>query len=128
MATKADYGKVASQIAQHLNAFRLAFKTYNVSEFDEMVKAVAGTGARVSSDETAKEFQMALLERGFVVFPEILDSEDRYVRVIRANSIVGNLLNAFKYVGASGDEDLAKLLTQLKSRRRSDDLLGALEE
>lgn len=128
MATRADYGKVASQIAQHLNAFRLAFKTYNVSEFDEMIKTVAGTGARVGSVETAIEFQTALLERGFVVFPQIQDSEDRYVRVIRANSIVGNLLNAFKYVGASGDEDLARLLTQLKSRRRTDDLLGVLEE
>lgn len=128
MATKSDYGKVASQIAQHLNAFRLAFKAYNVSEFDGMIKAVAGTGARVSTDDAAKEFQMALLERGFVIFPSIQDSEDGYIRVIRSNSIVGNLLNAFKYVGASGDDDLARLLTKLKSRRSADDFSSDVPE
>ena len=128
MATKADYGKVATQIAQHLNAFRLAFKTYNVSEFDEMIKVVAGSGARVSTGTASEEFQTALLERGFVIFPAINDSEDGYVRVIRANSIVGNLLNAFKYVGPSGDDDLAKLLTKLKSRKRADDLLDVTDE
>jgi len=127
MATKSDYGKVASQIAQHMNAFRLAFKTYNVNEFDEMIKAVAGTGARVSTDETASDFSMALLERGFVIFPSIQDAEDGYIRVIRTNSVVGNLLNAFKYVGASGDDDLARLLTNLKARKRADDLSESAE-
>ena len=122
MTSKADYGKVALEIAKHLNAFRLAFKTYNVAELDEMIKAVAGEGARVSTDTSSQEFQNALLERGFLIFPPIQESEDGYIRVIRANSIVGNLLNAFRYVGPSGDEELAKLLTQLKSRRRPDDL------
>ncbi|MHB8149613.1 MAG: hypothetical protein ACYDIB_05585 [Desulfobulbia bacterium] len=122
MTTKSDYGKVASEIAKHLNAFRLAFKTYNVSEFDEMIKIVAGPGARVSGAETANEFQTALLERGFIIYPTIQDSEDGYLRVIRANSIVGNLLNAFRYVGHSGDDDLARLLTNLKTRKRVDDM------
>ena len=121
MANKSDYGKIASQIARHLNAFRLAFKTYNVSEFDEMIKSIAGEGARVSTDTSAQEFQNALLERGFLIYPPIQESEDGYVRVIRANSIVGNLLNAFRYVGPSGDEELARLLTQLKSRKFPDD-------
>ena len=122
MASKSDYGKVASEIAKHLNAFRLAFKTYNVADLDSMIKAIAGEGARVSTDKSAREFQNALLERGFLIFPSIQESEDGFVRVIRANSIVGNLLNAFRYVGPSGDEELATLLIQLKSRRRVDDL------
>ena len=122
MTSKADYGKVASEIAKKLNAFRMAFKTYQVAEFNEMIKTVAGEGSRVSTETAAEAFQMALLERGFIVFPAITDAEDGYVRVIRANSIVGNLLNAFRNVGPSGDEDLAKLLTNLKRRQRPDDL------
>lgn len=93
-----------------------------------MIKAVAGAGARVSSEETAKEFQTALLERGFIIYPSIQNSEDGYVRVIRTNSIVGNLLNAFQYVGPSGDDDLARLITSIKSRRRLDDMSSDLQD
>jgi hypothetical protein len=128
MTTRADYGRVASEIARHLNAFRLAFKTYNISEFDGMIKSVAGEGARIRGDETAKEFQIALLERGFTIYPSIQDAEDGYVRVIRTNSIIGNLLNAFQYVGPSGDDDLAHLITSIKSRKRLDDMSSDLQD
>ena len=124
MAKKSDYGQVASEIAKYLNSFGLAFKTYNISEFDSMIKAVAGDGARIdkNSESNATDFQNALLERGFTIFPEITEAEDGYVRVIRTNSIVNNLLNAFKYVGARGDEDLARLLSELKKYRREVDV------
>ena len=122
MATRDDYMKVAQQIAQHLDSYRLAFKTYNVSELDTMIEGVAGEGARVSSGGgTSEQFKTCLLERGFVIHPEIPDSQDGYVRIIRSNSIVGNLLNAFKYVGANGDQQLIKLLGQIKRKSRPDD-------
>jgi hypothetical protein len=110
-----------------MNAFRLAFKTYNVSEFNEMIKVVAGGGGRVTGADTSEQLRQALLEGGFVIFPAIADAEDGYVRVIRANSIVGNLLNAFRYVGQNGDEELAKLLSILKRRTRPDDLDAATD-
>ncbi len=122
MPTRDHYMTVAQQISSYLNAFGLAFKTYNLTQLDEMVSAVAGPGARVSSQETAEKFQQVLLERGFVIFPAIADAEDGYVRIIRANTIVGNLLNAFRYVGPNGDQELAHLLTALKRRHRPDDL------
>ena len=124
MAKKSDYGQVASEIAKYLNSFGLAFKTYNISEFDSMIKAVAGDGARIdkNSESNATDFQNALLERGFTIFPEITEAEDGSVRVIRTHSIVNNLLNAFKYVGARGDEDLARLLSELKKYRREVDV------
>lgn len=118
MTTKAHYGEVASEIAKYLNSFQLAFKTYHINDFNDMIKAVAGDGAHITSGPTVSEFERALLERGFMIYPEIERATDGYVRVIRANSIVGNLLNSFKYVGARGDEDLAKLLTQLKKQSR----------
>lgn len=122
MATRDNYMAVARQIVDHINAFRMAFKTYNVAAFNEMIRQVAGPGARVSTEETARELQSALLERGFMVFPAIQNAEDGYVRVIRANSIVGNFLNAFRYVGSNGDEELIRLLQSLKRRPRPDDL------
>ena len=120
MANRADYDAVAQQIAAYLNAFHLAFKAYQTSDFDKMLKAIAGPGARISG--TDKHLETALLERGFRTYPSITDSEDGYVRVIRANSIVGNLLNAFQYVGSSGDDDLARLLFRLKNNKRSIDI------
>jgi hypothetical protein len=122
MATRDDYMKVAQQIAQHLDSYRLAFKTYNVSELDAMIAEVAGQGARVTGGGgTTDQFKTCMLERGFVIHPEIGDAQDGYVRVIRSNSIVGNLLNAFKYVGANGDEQLIRLLGQIKRKTRPDD-------
>ena len=114
--------KLARQLSDYLNSFQLAFKSYNVSQLDEMMATIAGPGARVSGDETSNHLKTCLLERGFTVFPDITDADDGYIRIIRANSIVGSLLNAFRYVGPNGDQELAGLLTQLKRRRRPDDL------
>lgn len=123
MTTRDQYMKVARQIADHLNAFRLAFKTYQVAEFDAMIKATAGESARVSGKgDTSEQLRTALLERGFTIFPAIEDAEDGYVRVIRTNSLVGSLLNAFRYVGPNGDTELAALLNAIKRRNRADDL------
>lgn len=129
MTTRDQYMKVARQIADHLNAFHLAFKTYQVSDFDAMIKSVAGESARVSGKgDTSEQLSSALLERGFTIFPAIPDSEDGYVRVIRTNSLVGSLLNAFRYVGSGGDTELATLLNAIKRRNRPDDLSAPASE
>jgi len=128
LPSRDNYMSVARQIADYLNAFGLGFKTYRVSELDDMVKAVAGPGARVTGGGDASEqLENALLQRGFLLFPPIGESEDGYVRVIRSNTIIGNLLNAFRYPGANGDTELARLLRALKSRHRPDDLTSAPE-
>jgi hypothetical protein len=124
MASKADYMKVARQIADYMNAFHLAFKTYKVADFDEMIKSVAGGGARISTGSNAVEFTGMLQERGFLIFPSIAESSDGYVRVFRAGSVIANLLSAFRYPGADGDAQLAALLTTLQNRRRPDDFIG----
>jgi hypothetical protein len=121
MPAKADYMKVAKQISDYMNAFHLAFKTYRVSDFDDMMKSVAGGGARISTDSSSKDFTGILQERGFVIFPAINESTDGYVRVFRANSVIANLLSAFRYPGPDGDAQLASLLTTLQNRRRPDD-------
>ncbi len=121
MPTRDNYMTVARQIADYLNSFRLAFKTYKVSDFDDMIRAIAGEGARISTDSSAREFTSLLQERGFTIFPPIESSPDGYVRVYRTNTIIANLLTAFRYPGANGDEQLATLLGSLKSRRRPDD-------
>jgi hypothetical protein len=124
MPKRDDYMNVASQVAQYLDGFGLAFKTYNVSQFDEMIKAVAGVGSRITGDKTASEFEAILLQRGFAIYPSIQESQDGYVRVIRTSTIVSNLLNAFRYPGPNGDAELARLLRGLRARRRPDDLSG----
>jgi len=111
---------VARQVSEYLNAFGLAFKTYKISDLDGMIKAVAGEGARISTEKTADEFEKFLLERGFLVFPAIADNQDGVIRVIRANSITANLLSAFRYPGQYGDGELARLLKALQNRRRDD--------
>lgn len=120
MTTRDHYMAVARQLSEYLNAFGLAFKTYKVSELDEMIKAVAGEGARISTNSSAQEFTNLLLERGFVIFPAIEASPDGYIRIFRANSIISNILSAFRYPGPDGDNELARLLRAL-ARRRSDD-------
>ena len=121
MASRADYMKVARQIADYMNAFHLAFKTYKVSDFDAMIKVVAGGGARISTGKNSVDFTVMLQECGFIIFPSISDSSDGYVRVLRAGSVIANLLNAFRYPGSDGDAQLAALLTTLQHRRRPDD-------
>jgi hypothetical protein len=122
MASRNDYMTVARQIADYMNNFRLAFKTYRVEDLNGMIKSVAGDGARVTGDDTSAQMESALLERGFTVFPKIVDSEDGYVRIIRTNTIVANLLAAFRYPGSDGDAQLAGLLRHLSRRHRADDL------
>lgn len=124
MPTKADYMRVANQLAEYMNAFGLAFKTYKISDLDEMIKTVAGDGARISTETIANEFTSMLQERGFLVFPTIMNSPDGYVRVFRANSVIANLLSAFRYPGSDGDNQLAGLLRILQVRRRPDDFSG----
>jgi len=111
---------VAAEISKYMNAFHLAFKTYNTAQFDEMIAAIAGSGQKVTAQGTAEEFQATLLQRGFVIFPAIGETKDGYVRVIRASSLTNNFLNAFLYPGANGDAELARLLRVLRSRRRDE--------
>ncbi len=121
MASKADYMKAAKQIADHMNAFKLAFKTYKVSDFDDMIKAICGAGARVSTSTTSQEFTALLQERGFIIYPALSESPDGFVRVYRANSVIASLLSALRYPGEDGDSQLASLLRTLQVRRRPDD-------
>ncbi len=109
---------VARQISEYLNSFQLAFKTYNKNDFEMMLKNVAGESAHL----TPENLTIALLERGFMIYPPISESEDGYVRVIRTNSLIGTLLNAFRYVGRDGDSQLAKIIVSIKRRNRPDEL------
>ena len=117
MATKDHYISVAKQVAEYLNAFGLAFKTYNTKELDAMLKAVAGEGARVAGEDVSTEMERAMSERGLTCFPKIHEAPDGYVRVYRSGSVVSNLLQAFRYPGPSGDADLAALLRALHRPR-----------
>jgi len=114
--------QLARQITNYMNAFRLAFKTYGIKELDEMMRNVAGEGARVSTADAASQFETCMLERGFVVFPSIADNNEGYVRIYRAASLIGNLLSAFRYPGPNGDNELAHLLITLQQKKRHDDL------
>lgn len=120
MPSKDHYTRVAKELSKFLNENRLAFKTYRISELDQMIKDVAGDGARVSTDGAAEEFESVMLQRGLLCFPRIQDAEDGYVRVYRAGSLVANLLQAFMYPGQASDADLATLLRTLRSRRATE--------
>lgn len=122
MTTRDNHMAVARQIANHMNAFRLAFKTYAIADLDVMIREVAGDGARVSTGGASETFQSCLQERGFVIFPPIHENQEGYVRIFRASSIIGNLLSAFRYPGPDGDSELARLLTGIQRRSRPDDL------
>lgn len=111
---------VARDIANYMNAWRLAFKSYSTSELDSMMKTIAGEGARVSTAAAAESFEGCLQERGFVIFPSIKDTQEGYVRIYRASSKIGNLLSAFRYPGPNGDNELAGLLGSLSRSRRPD--------
>lgn len=111
---------VARGIAEYMNAWRMAFKSYSIAELDAMMKATAGESARLSSAGTAESFESCLQERGFVVFPPIKDNQEGYVRIFRAGSKIGNLLSAFRYPGPNGDSELAGLLSSLSRARRPD--------
>lgn len=120
MTTRDQYMAVARELANYMNAWRLAFKTYAIAELDTMMKATAGEGARISTPTAAETFESCLQERGFVVFPSIKDNQEGYVRIYRASSKIGNLLSAFRYPGPNGDTELAGLLSSLARARRPD--------
>lgn len=120
MPTKDHFQAVAKQIAEYLNSFGLAFKTYTITQLDQMIKATAGEGARVTTESSWDEMEMALLQRGLIVFPTLQNAEDGHVRIYRAGTVVGNLLQAFRYPGQSSDSDLAGLLRTLRARRNND--------
>ena len=120
MTTRDQYMAVARELANYMNAWRLAFKSYAISELDTMMKTTAGEGARVSTDSAAESFESCLQERGFVVFPSIKDNQEGYVRIYRASSKIGNLLSAFRYPGPNGDNELSALLSSLSRARRPD--------
>lgn len=120
MTTRDQYMAVARDLANYMNAWGLAFKTYAISELDAMMKAAAGEGARVSTNAAAEVFEACLQERGFVVYPSIKGNQEGYVRIYRASSKIGNLLSAFRYPGPNGDNELAKLLSSLSRARRPD--------
>lgn len=117
MPSKDQYVSVAKQVAEYLNAFGLAFKTYNTKDLDGMIKAVAGEGARVSTKAVGDEIETAMLERGLICFPKVSDAQDGYVRVYRSGTVAANLLQSFRYPGPSGDADLAALLRALHKPR-----------
>lgn len=123
MANRDTYMNIAKQIADYLNAFRLAFKTYHVSDLDKLIKDEAGEGARISGESTSEDFEKALSQRGFITFPTIAQAsaDDKYFRVLRANSTTASLLNALRYPGPNGDAELAKVLRNLKKKPRPDD-------
>jgi hypothetical protein len=114
--------RVAREIASYMNNFGLAFKTYRISQLDDMMKQVAGDGARVSSETSAEAFENSLMQRGFLLFPPICEATDGHVRIYRSQSLLGNLLNAIRYPGDDGDEQLARVLKTIRNRRRPDDL------
>jgi hypothetical protein len=120
MTTRDQYMAVARDLANYMNAWGLAFKTYAISELDAMMKVAAGEGARVSTKAVAEAFETCLQERGFVVYPSIKDNQEGYVRIYRASSKIGNLLSAFRYPGPNGDNELSKLLSSLSRARRPD--------
>ncbi|MHB8462290.1 MAG: hypothetical protein ACYDA1_06565 [Vulcanimicrobiaceae bacterium] len=117
MASQDHFAALAAEIQGVLNTHSLAFKTYQLNELTERFKSIAGSGSRID-DKTAPDFEKALLERGFLCFPAVADAvvKDGYVRIIRAGSLVANLLAAFRYPGSNGDTQLAQILTRIKSR------------
>lgn len=117
MTTRDQYNACAAQVADYLNAFGLAFKTYTLADLDKMIGAIAGEGARVSTKATGEEFESAMLERGLLCYPKICDARDSHVRIYRSGTLVANLLQTFRYPGPKGDADLATLLRTLRKRR-----------
>lgn len=117
MASKDDYAAIANEIARYFNAYRLAFKTYQVADLDKMIKVRAGDGARLSTAKVAEEFETMLLQRGFMCFPSIATAEDGYVRIFRTGTVAANLLQAFLNPGPTGDEALGSLLRKLWAPR-----------
>lgn len=114
MASKDTYSAFAKKIVKELNENKLAFKTYNVEELNKRLGEEGGSGSRLNTAATAKEFSLILMELGFVIYPSIDNTLDGYVRIYRAASLIGNILQSIKYPGPDGDEYLSKLLTQVK--------------
>lgn len=120
MASKDDYNSIAQEIANFMNAYRLAFRTYHVDDLDNMMTLKAGSGARLSTKTNAEEFETVLLRRGFRCYPPVStakDGGDGYVRIYRTNTAVANILEAFLNPGQNGDQALRGLLRRLWSNR-----------
>ena len=122
MKNQNHYLAVSSLIAEMMNDRRLAFKTFSLSELDEMAKVATGTTEVKLSDETLNpdKFEESLEDVGFECYPEIVTAidDDEPIRIYRSGSIVSSLLTAVKHPGANSDATLASLLIQLNKLRK----------
>ncbi|GMU61118.1 MAG: hypothetical protein AMXMBFR34_28810 [Myxococcaceae bacterium] len=116
MASKDDYRQAAKKLKASLDEKHAAFMTFQLSAIEDALHGKAGTGSKASGNKSGAEMEAALLEEGLICYPPLTSPPtDGYVRLYRTGTMIANILNAIRYPGSGSDQDLANLITKVKT-------------
>lgn len=115
MASKDDYRQAARKLKEQLDKTHSAFKTIQLAEIGAALNLHAGAGGQIKGATGAAEMETALLDEGLLVFPPLGSATDGYVRLYRSGTVIATILNAIRYPGSGSDEDLANLISKVKT-------------
>ena len=113
MPTRNDYILVARELKKLLNG--KAFKTVRRREITNILRDVSGEPTTRIKSGVAKDLTQVLLEQAIRCYPSIEETE-MYdaVRIFRAGSVFGNLVDLIVHPSSETDADVGEMLKEVK--------------
>lgn len=115
MPTRHQLTSVARKLKTQLNG--AAFLTLPRMQITELLRAVSGEDTTRIKSGIAMELEIALLEQGLRCYPSLsATSTGDIVRLFRAGTVLGNIVDLLVHPSAEADRDLANMLTEIKGK------------
>ena len=116
MPNRSHYARVAKELRTKLDEDRKAFKTVSRREILDILRAVSGEPTTRIKNVVARDLAQVMLEREALrCFPSLeeTDSLDN-VRIFRAASVFGNLVNLIAHPSKDDDKEVGDILKKIK--------------
>jgi hypothetical protein len=113
MPSRNDYALVARELKRRLNG--KAFLTIPRREITDILREVSGEPAARIASIKARDLTQVLLEQALRCYPT-LEETDMFdtVRVFRAGSVFGNLVDLIVHPSKETDRDVGAMLKKVK--------------
>jgi len=116
MPNRSHYAGVAKELRTKLDEGRQAFKTVSRREILDILRDVSGEPTTRIKSVVARDLAQVMLEREALrCFPSLeeTDSQDN-VRIFRAASVFGNLVDLIAHPSKDDDKELGDILKKIK--------------
>ncbi len=116
MPNRNHYARVAKELRTKLDEGRQAFKTVSRREILDILRDVSGEPTTRIKSVVARDLAQVMLEREALrCFPSLeeTDSQDN-VRIFRAASVFGNLVDLIAHPSKDDDKELGDILKKIK--------------